>query len=268
MSKHHKKETIRLPDDVFKALSGLTEHVIAATEPLREMTRVITETVAEWQSGLRQVMEQMAPMLEAMVEGWKTLPERARRALKTIGEHGWYLDIDMPLSWLQDVAYALEKGNVAEAEGALVQYYRVRAEDIESVLIDKFSVRAVPIEQAFKAHRRNEFFLSVPVFLAQSDGICKELTGFQLFGRRDGVPKTATYVKSIEDELTSSLLYPLSIPLPVSASEHERETWPDSLNRHAILHGESLDYGTEPQSLKSISLLNYIATVLTWKDDA
>ena len=34
------------------------------------------------------------------------------------------------------------------------------------------------------------------------------------------------------------------------------------LNRHEVLHGESVDYGTEINSLKAISLLYYIASVL------
>ena len=34
------------------------------------------------------------------------------------------------------------------------------------------------------------------------------------------------------------------------------------LNRHQVLHGEVVDYGTEENSLKAISLLNYCATVL------
>ena len=34
------------------------------------------------------------------------------------------------------------------------------------------------------------------------------------------------------------------------------------LNRHRVLHGEVTNYGTEQNSLKAISLLNYCATVL------
>ncbi len=81
------------------------------------------------------------------------------------------------------------------------------------------------------------------------------------------MPKTGSHVQSIESELISSLFYPLTIPLPISASEYERATLPEVLNRHAVLHGESLDYGTEANSLKAISLLYYIGSVLTWQWD-
>ena len=34
------------------------------------------------------------------------------------------------------------------------------------------------------------------------------------------------------------------------------------LNRHAVMHGESLDYDTKEKSLRALSLLNYVAVAL------
>jgi len=45
--------------------------------------------------------------------------------------------------------------------------------------------------------------------------------------------------------------------LTLAAKTH----WP-ALYRHAVLHGESVDYGTEINSLKAISLLQYVSGVL------
>jgi len=55
--------------------------------------------------------------------------------------------------------------------------------------------------------------------------------------------------------------------LPISASEHERGDAFVGLNRHQVLHGESTQYGTEMNSLKAISLLNYVAHILTDRGD-
>ena len=35
------------------------------------------------------------------------------------------------------------------------------------------------------------------------------------------------------------------------------------LNRHAVMHGESLDYGSEENGLKAVSLLNYVSYILS-----
>ena len=48
-------------------------------------------------------------------------------------------------------------------------------------------------------------------------------------------------------------------------SRGKRAQQPDGfseLNRHQVLHGEVTEYGTEQNSLKAISLLNYCAFVL------
>ena len=48
----------------------------------------------------------------------------------------------------------------------------------------------------------------------------------------------------------------------------ERESLMNVLNRHEVLHGESVDYGTEINSLKAMSLLYYIASVLGERGDS
>ena len=49
---------------------------------------------------------------------------------------------------------------------------------------------------------------------------------------------------------------------PLIMARNERPGDFTELNRHQVLHGEVVDYGTEENSLKAISLLNYCATVL------
>ena len=72
------------------------------------------------------------------------------------------------------------------------------------------------------------------------------------------------------DTYRAALLSPLAQTLPIGASKHERPEDFTELNRHVVLHGESLDYGTKINSLKAISLINYVAHVLadlTWPPD-
>ncbi len=56
------------------------------------------------------------------------------------------------------------------------------------------------------------------------------------------------------------MLSALKEHLPITKSAYEREAGFNQLNRHQVVHGESLDYGTETNSLKAISFLFYIAT--------
>jgi len=62
--------------------------------------------------------------------------------------------------------------------------------------------------------------------------------------------------------LLKSLLTPLVEPMPISASADERAGLADALNRHAVLHGESVDYSSRLNSCRAISLLVYVSWVL------
>lgn len=48
----------------------------------------------------------------------------------------------------------------------------------------------------------------------------------------------------------------------LNAWEKELDEFPIRLNRHEIVHGVDVNYGTEVNSLKTLSLLAYVDTIL------
>jgi hypothetical protein len=50
--------------------------------------------------------------------------------------------------------------------------------------------------------------------------------------------------------------------LPISANQQERKIYPEVLNRHEILHGVDVAYPSKRNSLKAISLLAYLVTMV------
>lgn len=211
----------------------------------------------------KAVQEFVTPAFSAFCKSFDELPARTQEALLLLGRHGWYLDPEIQAQALWELKGALADGNVAEAEDALVEYFESRVSEIEEFISTKFPHRAHLIQLAFKAHRRTEYALSIPVFLAQVDGICKETVDQYLFIRKDRKPRTAVYVAQLAaDTYMAALLSPLAATLPIGATEKERPEGLAALNRHMVLHGESLDYGSKVNSLKTISLLNYVAYVL------
>ena len=118
------------------------------------------------------------------------------------------------------------------------------------------------MQAAFRAHRQKDYSLAIPVFLTQSEGLCTDITNKSLFRSHKKKPGTADYVEKIAtDALTSALLSPLSRIIPINASEEHRRG-SKAPNRHTVLHGESLDYGTKANSLRAISLLNFVGHFL------
>jgi hypothetical protein len=236
-------ESIKLPNIVIPDMSPFTKQI------------------AEFQKSMEGLI---SPAFEHLQRTFRELPPRTQEAILLLGEHGWYLDLEMPIPSLWKLKKALSEGNIEEAQEALISYFEDRLEKIQKSISEKFPHRAHLIEAAFNAHRRQEFKLSIPVLLAQTDGICKEIVNEYFFIKQNRRPRTAIYVEQIaSDTYRAALLSPLAQTLPIGASENERSEGFRELNRHMVLHGESLDYGNKTNSLKAISLINYVAHVLT-----
>lgn len=221
--------------------------------PKCTLPNVISEQIENFRKSFEGII---SPAFENLQRSFKELPPRTQEALLLLGRHGWYLDLNMPIPSLWDLKMALEEGKVQKVEDALIQYFENHLDDIETSIVKIFPSRKQIIQAAFKAHRRQEYELSIPVFLSQTDGICKEVVGEYFFIKQNKKPRTALYIEQIAaDTFRAALLSPLAQTLPISASEKERDVDFGELNRHMVLHGDSLDYGTRRNSIKAISLI-------------
>lgn len=238
--------------------------------------------VAQGLSQFRQGMQQAAALIRPMVEvvasiqesigpffvelsrALAQLPVRTRESLATLAQHGWYLDPEMTLPGIAEVVAGFAQGQVTEANDELTAYFDQRRETILTTLCTAFPQRATVFTSAFEAHAAGKYELSIPVLLAQADGICLELTGVQLYSKRDGKTRVSEAVATFDvDGFTAALLHPLTEVFPITFSAKERVGRSNILNRHAILHGESVDYGTHINGCKAISLLSFTAWALS-----
>lgn len=268
---------LALSNELRENLQKMQSEWVGAAKRLSESYRALAEALVPRASELLEQINaaarHIAPFLAQMKEVAEVAPPAYRQALLILGKHGWYLDREMSLSAPLDLALALKEGNVEEAERALAAYFDGRLDQIERFLAEAHPRRSKVLSSAFAAHRAGQFDLSIPVLLAQTDGICRDVAGQYLFtgprgkthkakghGRRPGM---AIYVDEVAgDAFLRALLSPLGETLPINTSESDRgEDWAE-LNRHMVLHGESVDYGTRINSLKAISLINYVVSAL------
>jgi len=179
-------------------------------------------------------------------------------------KEGWYIDKDMPINDVRKIASIFEQGNIELAEEALIEYFKNNIHKIRNDITSIFKDRKIPIEQALDAHCNGLYFLSIPVFLAQVDGISQEITGYGFFDKKNGEPKTKQIYDDCSDfqVIKKAYLSPLAKVTSYNISEKERCENFLGLNRHMVLHGESFDYGTEINSYKSLSLLLYLARIV------
>lgn len=171
----------------------------------------------------KDIQTSLAPFNEEIGRAFHELPERNREALRVLAANGWYFDPELPFSGLFQVADLFEEGEEEQANQMLCTHFEQRLSDIQETIRKRFPNRARVLGAALDSHLRGDYALSIPVLLAQSDGICHELVGAQLYARRNGTPLLATYL-TIDDgmSLQASFLCPLVEPTPISAGPTER----------------------------------------------
>lgn len=253
------QESLAPVSTIHSQLQDICKSILGTQELLADIAR-------NYQShALKQAIYfENSPIFSDFLESFRDLSPRTQEAALTLASHGWFMDLGMVPSELWEITDAFSNGNLEKSEKALSEYFESCLDDIERSLTGKYPHRAHILRAAFSAHRREEFELSIPVFLAQTDGICKETTREYFFKKRNKKPCMAFYVEQItEGSYRAALLSPLTEVLPISASEPERRAGSDALNRHTVLHGESLNYGNRVNGLKAVSLINYIGHALT-----
>jgi len=266
---------------------NLREQLASSERELQRKAREVFEALtASWTTDLADVLASIpAPdfaaqavelqeavqrsVISALDDFRKTfdeLPPHLRKALLLLGQHGWYLHPDMPMPFIWQLRDMIVRGDIDEAERWMCEYFEAKLDRIEENLVSRFPLRAPIIHAAFSAHRNEEYVLSIPVLFAQTDGICNEVVGQYLFMKTREKPKrpqTAVYVEALAaDAFLCALLSPLAQTLPVNAPTWELSRDSGALNRHAVVHGTALDYGTRINGLKAVSLINYVATTL------
>jgi hypothetical protein len=267
-------------DEAWQTIVAMvTQHAEAMKSQISEMTRPALEAalaapaIESIAQRLAAIQSDIGFAFVQFSDAYARMPPKVKRAMEMLADHGWYFDLNaLGFSELLDFAAQLESGAGANLDQILAEHFEKRLDEIEVELIVKVPAREAILRCALAAHRRGEFVLSIPVLLAQADGVCMEFTKRQLFQRANKRPHVAVYVDRLDDsDLYKAMLSALAKATPISASADEREAalvsgglarW-HHLNRHMVLHGESLDYGTRLNGLKAVSLINYVVAGLT-----
>ena len=196
-----------------------------------------------------------------LLEQWKIERVKAPESLRQLLQQGWYLPFYFNEATMNSLASDIKIGNTSSADQYIMDTFDQGSVVELEKLTTRFPIRAKAIVTAFDAHRRGEYYLSIPVFFAQTEGICKEVVGSRFFSMKKGKPTTTSWASTHEqDDYINLLLKPL---IEVGEARRIQEMGkPSGANRHDVLHGNSLDYGTKVNSYKAFSLLTYIGITI------
>ena len=165
---------------------------------------------------------------------------------------GWFLGRKILQDFPTDLLEILKSTDPANVTKIMGRYFRKRLDIIANELINNYPERQNLLRKTFQAHKQGHYDFSIPLFLLHADGISRHRFGGEVFMKK-GRKTIASHSLGLHAEyLISNEL------LPIWASQANRSNDPSILNRHQIVHGESIDYGNELNSLRTISFLYWI----------
>jgi hypothetical protein len=252
------------------------EAVPVASEDERE--RPTVETLHRFFDGLAKVVvnvleivvtaiQNAEPKLAAMgAKDWPDLlrlldelPMKSKDAMRRALAQGWFFGWHDGLGSLTGLVERLAAAPDDAFDELMIDYYRANLLSFTEHLTANHPARSLAIKAAVDAHMsisNSGYYLSVPVFIIQADGILAEIT-LEEQPLRDGAE--AIRGKYAMDPELLDLLYPFlelkNSPFTMSSKKRRELATGDWLNRHEVIHGERSDYGTERNSLKAFSFL-------------
>lgn len=240
--------------------------------------------VARIGASMQPYLEKMAPTLAALAKtDWVAakrrldeLPTKSKEAMVLASSKGWFFGWHESLPELMALIEKLDVIEKTAVDALMGQYYRNNLQPFTDEIVQKYPHRASVIKAAVKAHCTFDpggYFLSIPVFIAQTNGLLIEITGEKsaMERTRDKKPELkasrALRVKLGTDQKSLDLIDPILElhKMDFMKNPKEREVSAalsgeifTALNRHQVVHGESFDYGTEINSLKAFSFLAFV----------
>lgn len=259
------------------------EQLTAITDPMAGVRHAMAQQAADYQKQLQELLQpfqaardwlktfheqqreqfnQWRSLLDNFSRQIQELPERLRAQLAVLMDRGWCLDPEMPHTWSVGLVEAFESGEEAEAQKWLISYFRNRLEKIEEAMVKRHPERAAILADAFAAHRERRYGLSIPVMLAQAEGMVQDKHKRQLFSRKARLNLKEVLASLPDDDSRGIFMAAFCADIPLTRHTDLLPAGFDGLNRHSVLHGTDPNYGTEVNGLRAVSILNLASFIV------
>lgn len=191
-------------------------------------------------------------------------------AAEALAKRGWFISPwHSGLDLHPRMLHFINSGNWQAGQSELEAHFESILDGIETSIIGDYRHRAEILKEAFALHRENRFLASIPLLLTQSDGIGNETFEISPNSRKN-IPLLRRWLdeRIRQPDITTRFWRGIHALLPLTEQTTKLDESAHHLNRHAVLHGLSTDYGTRTNSLKAISWLEFISGFSMFRDEA
>lgn len=230
------------------------------------LLQIINTLGASWKS-FQKASSKIISELPNIVEHFKKLPERQKEVWAQAAHYGWYPNKNTPIVVTIEIAQ-----DPKLLDAFMERHLKHDWDDLTNYIISKLPNRKEILSNAFLLHQQGNYIASIPLFIAQADGICAQYLKAHLFTESEERQKRLQELKTNPNlDFIQILTHILGEKTQLSAGLGSASIAKKTLgpNRHGIMHGsrKHLDYGTRLNSLKIFSLLAFVVFVFCDEDN-
>lgn len=226
----------------------MQKHMQETLEPFRAFIEVIQKQQEAWAKTIREMQQ---------------IPTHFKKAQEYLLGRGWYLGAAMTLPGTKILAKLVDEGKHDQIESEMQGWATSRIDDVLADVEKHFPSRLGIVKDAIDAHKAGKYTLSVPVLLAQADGLAREIVETSLFY---GDPRRQ--FRKFRGKLGRPALGPtldmLLTPMQSQSAFEKKSkqaisgTRDHLANRDEVMHGVQTDYASVGNSLRAILLIDYL----------
>ncbi len=255
LAEHYSKENPS-PFAIPKQLiDGLNKAIAIETGIKEELIEIINKAKEVHTNFNKELLNSISISNEILIKAgavMKEIQDKTPVSLKILANYGWYIPFNSIPSEIFGYAQALRQGYVDFVDDKLTEIFESDLKVIIRRLCKEFPDREKILLEAKEAHLKRRYFSSISLFLSTADGIVDgklfKADALKRYFKRSGITGNI-----FNDFLTEKDAIKADF-------DRDKGKFGSSFSRHGVLHGRDVEYGTRINSLKALSLLDYIAT--------
>ncbi|KJZ07159.1 hypothetical protein TW86_18045 [Halomonas sp. S2151] len=251
----------------------LNDQFLELNNRLAEQIRPYTEAMEQFRNAYRPIfygLDFSTLIPEGVADYLKQIEELEKTDdsdFLLLSRNGWFPDftslgIPGALDQVETYRHTYDNEGRQKADLEITQHFETAMdrflEEAGSYLAEE---RVKIVQDAIHAHKHGLYTLSSPIFLIQTDGHAAYAYNAPVWG----APKRSMLQIAETEYQNGKFLGEALLPFfrqnqPMVANKGQREKTPPLkhiINRHMVLHGESLDYGTRENSARAFSFMWY-----------
>lgn len=285
-------ELKNIRESQIKLAEGFTRipDYFSTIENSYEMTiKQLAEIDFDWITPIKENLDNLFGSVERWHEIFEKFKKQQERNSKLVGNSGWFFSPSLMNNSMLDINITLDKIKEGDQNAIFLlskKYFAENNFEQLDVCVQKwkrntyFKKREDLIKEAIYNHKNRAYASAITLLLTQLEGIagevCDDSPSINI-SKESGKSKDKILESFKNNNLKNSILYSDSVLLAIDsyifASTKRLQmnavfssSFQGMLNRHGILHGNILEFGTEANSYKCILLMDILCYLTRQKN--